>query len=57
MIKGNECDVGSIDFEIKAKIGDKLLCLILFVIFKDLFIIPQQPDVKFRWGLDRNSTI
>ena len=26
MIKGNESNVGNIDFELQAKIGDKFLC-------------------------------
>ena len=30
MIKGNESDVGNIDFELQAKIGEKCLCFILF---------------------------
>ena len=31
MIKGNESDVGNIDFELQAKRGDKFLCFILFL--------------------------
>ena len=30
IIKGNELDVGNIDFELQAKIGVKCLCFILF---------------------------
>ena len=30
MIKRNESDVGNIDFEIEAKIGDNCLCFMLF---------------------------
>ena len=30
MIKGNESDVGNIDFELLAKIGDKCICFISF---------------------------
>ena len=29
MIKGNESDVGNIDFELQAKGGDKFLCFTL----------------------------
>ena len=36
MIKGNESDVGNIDFELQAKLGDKCLCIILFCISKNL---------------------
>ena len=31
MIKGNESDVGNIDFELQAKKGDKFLCFTLFL--------------------------
>ena len=31
MIKGNESDVGNVDFEILAKTGYKFLCFILFL--------------------------
>ena len=31
MIKGNESDVGNIDFELQAKRGDKFLCFTLFL--------------------------
>ena len=31
MIKGNESDVGNIDFELQDKNGDKLLCFTLFL--------------------------
>ena len=30
MIKGNESDVGNIDFELQAERGDKFLCFTLF---------------------------
>ena len=53
MIKGNESDVRNIDFELQAKIGHKCLCIILFLIFKEL-VISLQPDVRLRWGLDQN---
>ena len=53
MIKRNESDVGNNDFEIQAKIVDKLLCFTLFLNFTELFI-SLQPDVRFRWGLDQN---
>ena len=52
MIKGNESDVGNIDFELQAKRGDKFLFYIVFK-FKELFI-SLQPDVRLRWGLDQN---
>ena len=38
MIKGNESDVGNIDFELQAKIGDKFLCFTLFLNFNELSI-------------------
>ena len=44
MIKRNESDVGNIDFELQAKIGDKCLCIILFLNVKEL-VISLQPDV------------
>ena len=55
MIKGNELDVGNIDFELQAKrgTGSKFLCFTLFLNFTDLFI-SLQLDVWFRWGLDQN---
>ena len=53
MIKGNESDVGNIDFELQTKIGDKCLCIILFLNGKEL-VISLQPDVQLRWGLDQN---
>ena len=53
MIKGNESDVGNIDFELQAKRGDKFLCFALFFEIKELFI-SLQPDVQLRWGLDQN---
>ena len=31
MIKGNESDVGNIDFELQAKTVDKFLCFTLFL--------------------------
>ena len=31
MIKGNESDIGNIDFELHAKTGDKFLCFTLFL--------------------------
>ena len=34
MIKGNESDVGKIDFELQAKRGDKFLCFTLFLNLK-----------------------
>ena len=35
MIKGNESDVGNIDFELQAKRGDKFLCFTLFLKLKN----------------------
>ena len=35
MIKGNESDVGNIDFELQAKRGDKFLCFTLFFNLKN----------------------
>ena len=55
MIKGNESDVGNIDFELQAKKGDKFLCFTLFFEFIELFI-SLQPDVRLRWDLDQNVT-
>ena len=53
MIKGNESDVGNIDFELQAKRGVKFLCFTLFLNFTELFI-SLQPFVRLRWGLDQN---
>ena len=44
MIKGNESDVGNIDFKLQAKRGDKFLCFTFFLNIKELFI-SLQPDV------------
>ena len=35
MIKGNESDVGNIDFELQAERGDKFLCVTLFLKLKN----------------------
>ena len=35
MIKGNESDVGNIDFELQANRGDKFLCFTLFFNLKN----------------------
>ena len=35
MIKGNELDVGNIDFELQAERGDKFLCFTLFLKLKN----------------------
>ena len=51
MIKENESDVGNIDFQLKAKRGDKFLCFTLFLNFKELFI-SLQPDVRLRLGFE-----
>ena len=42
MIKGNESDVGNIDFKLQAKRGEKFLCFTL-IVFKvqELFISPN----------------
>ena len=53
MIKGNESDVGNIDFELQAKIDNEFLCFTLFLNFTELFI-SLQPDVRLRWPLDQN---
>ena len=44
MIKGNESDVGNIDIELQAKIGDKCVSIILFLNVKES-VISLQPDV------------
>ena len=54
MIKGNDSDVGNIDFELQAKRGDEFLCFILFLNFLKLFIY-LQPDVRLRWGVDQDA--
>ena len=53
MIKGNESEVGNIDFELQTKRGTKFLCFTLFFNFKELFI-SLQPDVRLRRGLEEN---
>ena len=53
MIKGNESDVGNIDFEFKPKRGDKFSCFTMFLKFVELFLILHS-DVQMRWGLDQN---
>ena len=53
MIKGNELDVGNIDFELQAKVGDKCLNVLLFLNIKEL-ISSLQPDVPLRCNLDKN---
>ena len=53
MIKGNELDVGNIDFELQAKIDNRFLCFTLFMNFSKLSV-SLQPDVRLRWGLDQN---
>ena len=42
MIKGNESDVGNIDFELQAKIGDKFLCFTLFLNSKNCLYLRNQ---------------
>ena len=41
MIKGNEWDVGNIDFELQTSGANEFLCFILFLNFKELFISLQ----------------
>ena len=53
MIKGNESDVGNIDFELQAKRGGNFSCFTLFLSFKGLSI-SQQPYVQLRWGLNQD---
>ena len=53
MIKGNESDVGNIDFDLQTKRRDKVLCFTLFLNVKELFI-SLQPDVELIWGLDQD---
>ena len=43
MIKGNESDVGNIDFELQAYYrGDKFLCFSLFLNFKECSYLRNQ---------------
>ena len=42
MIKGNESDVGNIDFELQAYRGDKFLCFSLFLNFKECSYLRNQ---------------
>ena len=42
MIKGNESDVGNIDFELQAKKGDKFLCFTLFLKLKNCSYLCNQ---------------
>ena len=42
MIKGNESDVGNIDFELQAKRGDKFLCFTLFLKLKNCSYLRNQ---------------
>ena len=53
MIKGNELDVGHINFDLQAKRSDKLLYFTLFLNFTELFI-SLQPDVRLRWSVNQN---
>ena len=46
MIKGNESDVGNIDFELQTKRGDKFLCFPLFLNLKNcLYLRNQMSDL------------
>ena len=50
MIKGNESDVGNIDFELQAKIGDKFLCFTLFLNLKSCsYLCNQMSDLDGVW--------
>ena len=42
MIKGNELDVGNIDFELQAQRGDKFLRFSLFLNFKECSYLRNQ---------------
>ena len=42
MIKGNESDVGNIDFELQAKRGDEFLCFTLFLNLKNCSYLCNQ---------------
>ena len=42
MIKGNESDVGNIDFELQAKRGNKFLCFTLFLNLKNCSYLCNQ---------------
>ena len=57
MIKGNESDVGNIDFELQTKKGDKFLCFSLFLNYKELFSYLCKPDVGLRCGLEQKCSI
>ena len=50
MIKGNESDVGNIDFELQAKRGDQFLCFSLFLNFEECSYLRNQiPDWDGVW--------
>ena len=50
MIKGNESDVGNIDFELQAKTGDKCLYFILFLASKNwLYLYNQMSNWDGVW--------
>ena len=53
IIKGNESYVQNTDFEMQTKRGDKILRFYIVLNVKELFIF-LQPDVRLRWGLERN---
>ena len=42
MIKGNESDVGNIDFELQAYRGDKFVCFSSFLNFKECSYLGNQ---------------
>ena len=42
MIKGNELDVGNIEFELQAKRGDKFVCFALCLNFKECSYLRNQ---------------
>ena len=50
MIKGNELDVGNIDFELQAKRSDKFLCFTLFLNLKNYsYLCNQMSDWDRVW--------
>ena len=51
MIKGNESDVGNIDFELQAKRGDKFLCLYCFELQRIVHISATRCPIEMGFGL------
>ena len=54
MIKGNESDVGNIDFELQAKRGDKFLCLHCFGLQRILYIFATTCPIEMGFGSERS---